>query len=307
MTFLLQLELKTRPPYSFQHSIRRLLNHHSEFEYREDVLYRAMRLWGRPLLIAVSWKEDDPLTLSVQVKGAKEADQEKIKRRLRHIFSLDRDLTPFYRIVALDSKLAKVIEQRKGLRPVLDPSLYECLIKTIIGQQINVSFAATLIQRLTTLAGDKVTWDGKEYLVFPDPEQVAKLDYSTLQQMQFNRRKAEYIIDISRQIVNGKIDLEQLYELEDEAAIEELVKIRGVGRWTAECLLLFGLGRRDLLPAADIGLRNAIRFIYQLDHQPTEQEVRAMGQKWAPWRSDATFYLWDALTYPPILNNSRPI
>ncbi len=295
---MLQLELQTCPPYSFQDSIRRLINNQPEYEYREGVLYRAMRVAERPLLIAVTWKEGDLPTLTVQIKGAKEADREKIERHLRHIFSLDRDLMPFYKTAVQDSQLAKVIEQRKGLRPILDPSPYECLIKTIIGQQINLSFAATLVQRLTSLAGDKVTWDGKEYLVFPNPEQVAKLDYSTLQQKQFNRRKAEYIIDISRQIVDGRLDLKQLYELEDEAAIEELMKLRGVGRWTAECLLLFGLGRRDLLPAADIGLRNAIRLIYQLDHQPSEQEVRAIGQRWAPWRSDATFYLWDALTYP---------
>ncbi len=78
--------------------------------------------------------------------------------------------------------------------------------------------------------------------------------------------------------------------------METLLPLRGIGRWTVECLLLFGMGRPDLLPAADIGLRRAVQRVYGLPERPGEEEVRRIGEAWAPWRSYATFYLWDAIT-----------
>jgi DNA-3-methyladenine glycosylase II len=122
------------------------------------------------------------------------------------------------------------------------------------------------------------------------------LDYEDLQKLQFNRRKAEYVIDLSRQVADGELDLEGLQSLSDRQVVEKLVALRGVGRWTAECLLLFGMGRPDLLPAADIGVRNAVKKAFELDGQPTEAEVREWGEGWTPWRSYVTFYLWDYLT-----------
>lgn len=298
MIVLLQMELEPRQPYSFEHTVRRLIGYKmSGYTLKDGILYRTLRIEGRPLLLAVSLKEKGKPVLLLQVQGAESVDPDKIEEMFRQLFLLDQDLTPFYQTATNDPYLAQIVQERRGLRPVLDPSLYECLIRTIIGQQIHQSFAATLVHRLTSYAGDTMIYGGGEhFLVFPEPEQVAQLDYNDLQQMQFNRRKAEYIIDLSRQIVEGRLNLEQLSKLDDEAVMKKLMTLRGVGRWTAECLLLFGLGRKDLLPAADIGLRNAIRNIYRLDQQPSEEEVRRIGQRWAPWRSYATFYLWDSLT-----------
>lgn len=125
---------------------------------------------------------------------------------------------------------------------------------------------------------------------------MARLNVEDLQKLSFNRRKAEYVIDLSRDIVEGKLDLDSLKQLPNEEVIERLVALRGVGRWTVECILLFGMGRTNLLPAADIGLRNALKKVYGLNHQPTEAEVRQWGERWSPWRSYVTFYLWDYLS-----------
>jgi DNA-3-methyladenine glycosylase II len=91
------------------------------------------------------------------------------------------------------------------------------------------------------------------------------------------------------------LNLETLYEKSDEEIFDLLLPIRGIGRWTVECFLLFGVGRPNLLPAADIGLRNAIRNVYQLKEQPDEKTVRKMGDEWAPYCSYITLYLWDTL------------
>ena len=139
-------------------------------------------------------------------------------------------------------------------------------------------------------------FEGESVYAFPTPDRVAALSYEDLTRLQFNRRKAEYIIDISRMVAEGRLDLEGLRRRSDEEVMEILLPLRGIGRWTVECLLLFGMGRPDLLPAADIGLRKAVQKVYGLVDRPGEEEVRRIGESWTPWRSYATYYLWDAIT-----------
>lgn len=286
-----------RYPYSYEATVRRLISFEkSSYRFHNGRLVRAIEAGGRPYVVEIGW-QTEPRALTVHVHGnPPEAERERLEAKLRRMFSVDVDLTPFYRQLEADPNLGPVIEKRKGLHLVLDASLYECLIKTVISQQLNLAFAAKLIERLIDLAGERLSFDGELLPVFPSPERVAALEYEQLQALQFNRRKAEYVIDISRQVASGTLDLEALWTMEDEAVMERLLPLRGVGRWTVECLLLFGLGRTDLLPAADIGLRNAVRYVYGLAHQPREEEIRKLGRDWSPWRSYVTFYLWDALS-----------
>lgn len=291
------VELKLRPGhlYSFEATTRRLTNFEkTAYRFLDGFFYRTLRLNDRPLAVGVGW---DGAQIRVRVEEElSEEERTLLKQKIRRMFSLDVELEPFYEQMKKEPRLAPVIQSRKGLHFVLDPTLYECLIKTIIGQQLNLAFASTLTQRLIEQAGEKIPFREEWMLVFPTPSQVARLDYEDLQRLQFNRRKAEYVIDISRKITAGELNLEALERLPDADVVEELTSLRGVGRWTAECLLLFGMGRRDLLPAADIGLRNALKKAYGLDRQPTEADVRQWGESWIPWRSYATFYLWDFLS-----------
>ncbi|MDR6225820.1 DNA-3-methyladenine glycosylase family protein [Desmospora profundinema] len=293
---MVRLRLKPKGIYSFQETSRRLI----QFEktaYRQDGedLLRTIRLADRPLLLRLRWLGD---ALEVQTDSLLEDENvQELEVRIRRMFSLDVDLTPFYEVIRnADPMLHTVVEPRKGLHIVLDADPYECLMKTIISQQLNVTFAATLIGRLVETAGETIRTDRGEMTVFPSPEEVARLRYEDLQALQFSRRKAEYVIDLSRRVAEGRLDLFRLEHLSNEEVMEQLLPLRGVGRWTAECFLLFGLGRPDLLPAADIGLRNAIRQVYGHDSQPTIETVRQLGDAWAPWRSYATFYLWDRLS-----------
>nr|WP_232345494.1 DNA-3-methyladenine glycosylase [Paenactinomyces guangxiensis] len=291
------MELELKYPYSFEKTTHRLrFFEKSSYIYREGVFTRTLMGKRGPLIISISRHPAKP-ALCVKVEGETDPGEvEHLSERLRRMFSTEVDLTPFYRQMREDSRMGEVVRQREGMHIVLDPSVYECLVKTIIGQQLNISFAATLLKRFIQLAGEKVEFAGEILSVFPSPEQVARLAYEDLQQLQFNRRKAEYIIDISRQVADGKLDLECMYDQSDQEVAETLLPIRGVGRWTVECVMLFGLGRPDLLPAADIGLRNAVRKVYDLAEQPIEDKVRELGEPWSPFRSYATFYLWDTLS-----------
>jgi DNA-3-methyladenine glycosylase II len=267
----------------------------SSYLYRNGAFLRTIRGKKGPLLMEVS-EDQETSALAVTLTGEiSPEDQADLPKRIAFMFGTQLDLRPFYEQMEQDDVLRPVIEARQGMRMVLEPSVYECLMKTIIGQQLNVSFAAVLLKRFLSLAGEECEFAGEKWLVFPTPEQVVRLRYEDLQQLQFNRRKAEYLIDISRMIVDRKLDLESLIDKPDEEVIQTLTALRGVGRWTAECVLMFGFGRLDLLPAADIGLRNAIWRLGICKERPSEMEVRKIGEKWSPYRSYATFYLWDTL------------
>ncbi|MGA8943290.1 MAG: DNA-3-methyladenine glycosylase [Thermoactinomyces sp.] len=292
----MQFSLPLCYPYSFFHTTKRLRTFEkSSYRYENGTFRRTIRGQNGPLLLEISHNKADS-ALEVRIKGASgNENRERLRRQVARMFSTEIDLRPFYQQMGQDPFLSPVIMERKGMHLVLDPDLHECLQKTIIGQQLNVSFAATLTDRLIKLAGDKAEFDGERWTVFPAPEQIARLKYEQLQALQFSRRKAEYIIDIARMIASGELDLGELYDCTDEEVMERLLPIRGIGRWTVECVMLFGLGRPDLLPAQDIGLRNAVKRVYSLKERPNEKTVRKLGQSWSPYASYVTFYLWDTL------------
>lgn len=290
------LTIDVKPPFHFKQMAARLLKYEkSTYAERNGALVRTVRVHGMPVLIGMTY---DELKHQLQVTLSETCSSERqreLERLVRHMFSVDVDLSDFYRHVAKDSYLAPITKQFAGTRLVREPDLFESFVKTIIGQQLNMAFAGALTKRFVALSGDRLNIDGETWFVFPTPEQVADLDYEQLQALQFSRRKAEYIIDLARLVVNGGLDLNRLWNMSDEEVMQQLIRIRGVGKWTVECLMLFGMGRPNLLPAADIGLRNAVQKVYGLKTQPTEAEVREIGAAWSPWCSYATFYLWEYL------------
>ena len=223
-------------------------------------------------------------------------ERDELVRTIRHVFCADLDLLPIYEQMQEEAELAVLVKRFRGLRLMHDSDLFQSMVKTIIGQQINLTFAANLTQRLLALAGDEVVDErGVKFLAFPTAEAVARLAVEDLRPLQFSQRKAEYIIDYARAIVDGIVELERLWAMEDEEVVAHLTALRGIGRWTVECLLMFGMGRPNLLPAADIGLRNGISLVYKLDTKPDEKEIRRMGERWEPWRSIYSLYIWEAV------------
>jgi DNA-3-methyladenine glycosylase II len=185
-----------------------------------------------------------------------------------------------------------VIRALEGARMIRETDTFVSVIDAIISQQLNLAFAAELRRRLWTLCGEAVAVDGTILHGDPEPEAIASLDYDQLRAMQYSQRKAEYIIDFARQVASGEYSLEGLEHMDDAEAIASLCGLRGIGRWTAECVLLFGLGRQDLLPAGDLGLLRSASRMWKLPERISEAELRARSASWSPWRSWFTYYLW---------------
>lgn len=282
--------LEPRGTYNFSHTMQRLLSMPRQVIGRVEegpVYVRALELDGRLGLVRV---RPEGAGLRVDLEG--DLEPEPTLGLLRRAFSLDLDLDRFHRHMAsADPVIAALAGRFLGARPIQAFSLWESLAWTIIGQQVNVSFAYMMKESLVRLCGRYVG----PYPAFPDPERVAELRYEQLQAEKYSRRKAEYVIDLAREIAEGKVDLDAMAGLPFEAAVAELVKLRGVGRWTAE-ILLMDAGAPDALPALDIGVRNAVKRYYGFSHQPSEAEVREIGKAWSPWCSLTTFYLWLGVT-----------
>lgn len=214
-------------------------------------------------------------------------ESEQQLKKMMSIFHFDRSLEPVSAHFA-QTNLAELFTKFEGTPIITDFSLYANLMKSIIHQQLNLSFARTLTTRFVEAFGKQV--DG--VWVYPTPEEIAKLDVDTLRRMQFSTRKAEYIIGISHAIAEGMLNLEILSTESDEAIIKLLTKYRGIGPWTAESFLLFGLRRENLFPIADIGLQNSLKQIWNMESKPSKEEISSQFKDWSPYLSYAALYLW---------------
>lgn len=208
-------------------------------------------------------------------------------QRISSIFHFDRSLEKV-NLHFSNTNLQTVFQKFEGTPIIKDFSLYANLIKSIIHQQLNLSFARTLTTKFVHTFGT----NSEGVWFYPSPEKIALLDVSTFKEMQFSTRKAEYIIGISQVIASGELNLEDISEETNEKIIALLTKYRGIGPWTAESFLLFGLGRENLFPLADIGLQNSLKQLWSLESKPTKEEITAHFNDWSPFLSYAALYLW---------------
>lgn len=188
-----------------------------------------------------------------------------------------------------DKALAKVIN-KVGLCPLEpDPATapYQALIRSVVYQQLSGKAAGTIFERFKALYPRRR---------FPKPEDILATDMATLRSAGLSQAKALAILDIAAKTKEGLVPSSKaIAKLENDEIIERLTSIRGVGQWTVEMLLIFKLGRMDVLPATDYGVRKGFAKILGAEELPTPKELMAYGERWKPFRSYAAWYLWRAL------------
>ena len=160
------------------------------------------------------------------------------------------------------------------------------LVGAIVSQQLSTKAAATIFQRFAALfpEGERLSAQG-----------IAQVDDPALRGVGFSGQKVGYLRDLCARIADGRLVLDELEMLSDEAVIERLTSVKGFGRWTAEMFLMFRLHRPDVLPAGDLGIVNAIQRLYRLRKRPDAKRILKMGEAWRPYRSVASWYLWQSL------------
>jgi DNA-3-methyladenine glycosylase II len=176
--------------------------------------------------------------------------------------------------------------RRRGRRP---GDAYGALLRAIVGQQLSSKAARTIYERLIELFGGRA----------PTPAELLDIDPEQLRGAGLSRAKVAYLRDLAEHVEDGELELERLAELPDEEVSDQLTAVKGLGQWTADMFLIFHLGRPDVLPVGDLGIRRAAQVEYGLDELPTPAELEGIAEPWRPHRSLACLYLWRSLDNAP--------
>jgi DNA-3-methyladenine glycosylase II len=191
---------------------------------------------------------------------------------------------------ASDPRMAELVAAKPNLDPDrlfdrLPTDLWGALVLQVIGQQLSLASAAAILKRLEALQGDRM----------PTPAELLDIDLETLRGIGLSRAKAAYLHDLAARLQDGRLDRDRLSGLDDDAARTELIQVKGVGRFTADGVLMLALRRVDVWPAGDLALRRAVERIWGLDPPASIDQVDALGEQFRPWRTLAAAYLYSSV------------
>ena len=184
-----------------------------------------------------------------------------------------------------DPKLAKIIKQVGPFKIKITKNRFQSLIESIVTQQLSGAAANSIMKKFRKLYNPR----------FPKPIDVIHSSTPNLRKTGLSRMKIMYIKELSKKIEKNEINLKTISNLSDDEVISKLTEVKGIGRWTAEMFLIFSLGRLDILPVDDLGLKKGIQFMFSLDELPKGEQIEKLAQKWRPYRTVATWYLWKSL------------
>lgn len=218
---------------------------------------RALLVAGRPIALAVTQhgSAESP-RIDVAMTGARlgRAAEPAVSHALRRLLGLEVDLTQFYARAARDSALAPLAQRYRGLKPPRFTTLFECLLNAVACQQLSLDAGLTMLSRLAAAASQS-----SEVSPFPDPEDVLRLPVPRLRELGFSHRKVQTILELGSAAATGELDADRFEPLSDRDVISTLVGRPGIGRWSADYVLLRGLGRLHVFPGTDVGALNGLR------------------------------------------------
>jgi len=183
-----------------------------------------------------------------------------------------------------DPVLKKIIQQVEDYPIIRQDNYFQALCESIISQQLAAKAAEAICRRFLAYFAGKL-----------DPQTVDQTSPEDLRGLGLSQSKVRYIKDLAHCCLTDKVKLAELDSLSDQEVIGQLVQVKGIGKWTAEIFLIFGMGRMDILPADDLGIKKAIQALYRLPELPVPAMVQEMGENWLPYRTIAALYLWKSL------------
>lgn len=238
---------------------------------------RILVLDGEPVEITVT-QSGSPytplLTVSTNGTGAGPGIEPRITASLERLLGIHVDLREFYRFAESNAALKNLACQFRGSKPPRFSTHFETLVNAIACQQISLTVGIRLLNRLTQAYGPAVQTQKGSFHTFPRPEDLVDVDVEELRSIGFSYQKGNYLLSLARGITDLQLNLDEIEILDDSAAIEQLCRLKGVGRWTAEYFLLRGLGRTHIFPGDDIGARNNLQRWLDLPGQLDYLRVR---------------------------------
>ncbi|MBT5318499.1 MAG: DNA-3-methyladenine glycosylase 2 family protein [Chloroflexi bacterium] len=288
--------LKPQPPYDFAANAN-FVTHYKGQEgadtFDGEILTRVLDLGTNVAKVDITsnGSTDDP-ALNITLSGQPiPAEIDTATRLVDRVVGARGNPQPFYDLVAEIPQLALLPETFHGLHLTQATSLFETITWAVLGQQISANVAASLRRKITEAYGRSGEIDGHPYALFPRPEDLASADIDDLRALGLSQRKAEYTLGLRDEFGSGRITEARLAAMDDEAVETELLKLRGIGPWTAHWLLIRGLGREDAFPIGDVALQKTLGELVT-GELFTPKELVDYAEQFRPYRSYLTIYLF---------------
>lgn len=293
----ISFSLKPVPPFSLEFTAWALRRRPQNLIDRWDgnTYRRIILVDGQPLLLSV--RQQGPVSapkLRVKVKSrdtiSGQGVRSKIVSLLDKMFALRKDLSGFYAATAMKRDLRTITNEFTGLKPPRFPSIFESLLNAFACQQVSLDVGIILLNRLATAFGRGFKEEGEVLHALPLPEDLAGVNPVDFRALGLSRQKGRAIVDLSKSIISGEIRLDGLELMSNIDAMEVLYHIRGVGRWSAEYVLLRGLGRLDSFPGDDVGAQRNIASLFRLEERPDYEKIRKITSRWQPYQGFVYFH-----------------
>jgi len=269
--------------------------------YKDGIWRRAFKIGNRLVPVAVTSTgtiEKPKLRVNVLSKPITK-EKQYLSDKITNIFRLGDDLKELYNFMNKDETLLEIKDKLYGLRPPgIGESIFEGAIRVIIQQQISLQVAYVMTGELVRRFGEEVEIDGESYYDFPSPQALANANETELRKCKLSRQKSKYIKELALEIAGG-YDLEKIRERNNEEAIEELMKFKGIGMWSAELILITTLGRMNLCVPDDLGARKAVSHFYFDGKLQSGDVVRKFTERWGKFKGWVIYYLICAYNMKP--------
>jgi DNA-3-methyladenine glycosylase II len=255
---------------------------------------RVLPLPAGPVEVAVTQPgPPEAARLNVVIAGQpiRAAVRAAVTAALERLLGLGSDLTAFYRLAAHDRRLRPLAGRFRGMKPPRFATVFEGVVNAMACQQVTLTLGVRLLNRLAVAHGPAFGEGDEAVHAFPRPADLAGLSPVDLRQLGFSRQKGRAMIELARAVAEGRLDLDGLAALPDDEAVERLRELRGVGRWTAEYVLLRGLGRTHIFPGDDVGARNNLRRWLGLTTPLEYDGVRRALSRWDGYAGLVYFHL----------------
>ncbi|ABS20767.1 MULTISPECIES: DNA-3-methyladenine glycosylase family protein [Bacillus cereus group] len=278
-----------KSPYHFEEVLRRLsFDPLHRVQLDEKIVYVPLFINGEQIVVRIQGLgtiEKPQFWISSET-----GQREQVMERIYTIFQWNESLQKIQDHFQ-NTSLHPLFETYAYTPLILEFDYFACLLRCIIHQQVNLKFATVLTEQFVKTYGT----EKNDVFFFPTPERVAKISIEELRGQKFSQRKAEYMIGLAKQIVEGKLNLSKLEKQTEEEISAQLLPVRGIGAWTVQNFLLFGLGRRNMFPKTDIGIQRALQRLFQLDNKPDDALLEQIKQECEPYCSYAALYLWKSI------------
>lgn len=253
----------------------------------ESTITRSVRFEGRAAIVQFTL---DLRNRRVDIQSESPGPPRELRALATKLLDLDADLDGFHATLSKDRLVSRLVRRRPALRVPHFVDLFECVVRAIVGQQVSVRGATTIVDRIARTFGEPL---GGCY-AFPIPERLAAAGEMSIRQLGLTRAKASALRRIALSIASGELDLAALASSDAGHAQDALDALPGVGPWTASYIRMRGFGDRDAFPAADLGIVKALRGIMR-DERLSVAQIERCAEHWRPWRAYVAVHLWSSL------------